>query len=126
MSLRSGGRGKILRNDAEVGADPQIALVGKQSNVAVFHAKIRLAGDLGDFHIAEDLEVPGAFGTLRQVAATDNAAPNSSLVLLTDQPGRGSSRTAHVIAADPAAFSQLTLQGLKSFNRAAGDFIAAK
>ena len=126
VKMRSGGRGKILRNDAEVGADPQIALVGKQSNVAVFHAKIRLAGDLGDFHIAEDLEVPGAFGTLRQVAATDNAAPNSSLVLLTDQPGRGSSRTAHVIAADPAAFSQLTLQGLKSFNRAAGDFIAAK
>lgn len=126
VKMKSSGRGKMLRNDAEVGADPQIALVGKQSNVAVFHAKIRLAGDLGNFHIDEDLEVPGTFGTLKQVAASDNAALNSSLVMLTGQPGRVSSRSAHVLAADPAAFSQLTLQGLKSFNRAAGGFIAAK
>ena len=126
VRMKSSGQRKMLRNDAGVGADPRIALLPQHTNVAVFHAKIRLAGELGGFHLGEDLVVPGAFGTLKQVSAADNAALNSSLVMLTGLPGRVSSRSAHVLLADPAAYSRLSLDGVRAFNRAAGDFIAAR
>jgi len=88
------------------GAGSRITLVAGQSNVAVFHARVRLAGEVAHFHLEGNLEVTGSSGAWREIASGKNTSPR--------------------LTVDPVAFSELSLQGLKSFNRAAGAFIAAK
>jgi hypothetical protein len=126
VKMKSSGRNKMLKDTAEVGADPQLSLVPIQTGVAVFHAKIRLAGELGNFHLGEELVMPGAFGELKQASASDNSALNSSLVMLTGQAGRVSSKSHHVFMATPAEYEKLSLEAVKLFNHTAGAFIAEK
>jgi hypothetical protein len=126
VKMKSSGRNKMLKDTAEVGAEPQISLIAQHTGVAVFHAKIRIAGDLGGLHLGEDWAMPGAFGEMKQVSASDNAALNSSLVMLTGQAGRVSSKSNNVFLAVPAEYEKLSLEAVKAFNHTASAFIAEK
>lgn len=126
VQMKSSGRGKMLRNTAEVGAEPQISLIGSLTNLAVFHAKIRLAGELAATHLAEDLAVPGAFGAMEEVSASDNAALNSALVRLTGLAGSVNSKSHRVVAAVPEDYRRLSLEAVGGFNALAAGLVMAK
>lgn len=126
VKMKSSGKGKMLRDTAEVGAEPQVALMGHVSGMGVFHAKIRLAGDLGNVNVEDDLEVPGAFGSIAEVSASDNKALVGTLAMLTGTVGTTSSRSNRVLTADPVEYGKLSLEAAKAYNAAMAKLITGK
>jgi hypothetical protein len=128
VRMSSSGNNKLLRDTAEVGGTPVLHLVAGQgfTTIKVYHAKIRLAGDSGDIGLARDVDAPGAFGEVRQVSASDNAALNTALVLLTGQAGRVNSKSVRVLQADPAAYTAKCLELGHAVNTAFVAALAAK
>lgn len=126
VKMKSSGRGKMLRDTAEVGAEPQISLIAHLSGMAVFHAKIRLAGDLANANVEEEFIVPGAFGSIRQVSASDNKALVGSLALLTGTVGTTSSRTNQTLTASPEDYRRLSLEAVRGYNAAMVKLITDK
>lgn len=95
--------------DADVA--PRIVLAARLTGVAVFHARLRFAGDLGNLRLGEPLAAPGEFGIVRRVAAVD-------------EPAAG--RPLGVLVAEAEEYRRLCLEAVRDFNRSAGLFIAAK
>lgn len=126
VKMNSSGRGKMLRDTAEVGAEPQISLIPQLSGMAVFHAKIRIAGDLSNANVEDEYVVPGAFGGLTQVSASDNKALVTSLAFLTGTVGSSNSRSNQMLTAVPADYSRLSLEAVHGYNAAMVKLIAGK
>jgi hypothetical protein len=126
VKMKSSGRNKLLADTAEVGAEPMISLLPQLTRVAVFHAKIRIAGELDSFFLERQFEVSGSFGRMEQVSASNNAALNNALVMLTGQAGRVHSTSAQVCTAAPADYERLSLEAVRAFDAAFVQFVSAR
>jgi hypothetical protein len=95
---------KFIATPAE--ADARVALAPLATRIAVAHARIRLSGDLGYFQLAGEVAASGPFGTFRT--------------------SRHDGEPQRRFEANPADYRRLALEVIRRFNRATGDFIAAR
>lgn len=119
--LKSSGR-TLLGSSAEVEAEAEMAIEAIMTSLQTYHAKIALAGDLATSPLQKAVAIPGAYGEMRSLSDSNDAALQNSVTLLTGFQGTQHFKSHKAVVADPAKFEALALVGIEAVNKA---FLAA-
>ncbi len=115
--MSSSGNNKMFKDTAEVGAKPALGFEGGLTRLHIYHAKMRLAGDMGGITARDMKPVSNDVGELRQQKETDNSGiviPLANLFGATS--AMTSKKSYNVLVADPEKFKAGVVQGGQIMN----------